>query len=145
MLRLEKNLSFLTRVFIDIFFCKNAVLNICRYLKPFYNYNKKNNIFLKFDLKTARNHRNRLNLSYRKMRLKNITNAHINRFNSGQLSIVDVLTKSTYSREFQPPEITVCLQISNKRRPYLAWSLLSEREEKNVSFLSRPTVYEEQV
>ena len=79
------------------------------------------------------------------MRLKNITNAHINRFNSGQLSIVDVLTKSTYSREFQPPEITVCLQISNKRRPYLAWSLLSEREKINVSFLSRPTVYEEQV
>ena len=125
LLKLEKNLSFLTRVFIDIFFCKNAVLNICRYLKPFYNYNKKNNIFLKFDLKTARNHRNRLNLSCRKTRFKNITNAHINRFNSGQLNIVDVLTKSTYSREFQPPEITVCLQISNKRRPYLAWSLLS--------------------
>ena len=79
------------------------------------------------------------------MRLKNITNAHINRFNSGQLNIVDVLTKSTYSRELQPPEITVYLQISNKRRPYLAWSLLPEREKKNVSFLSRPTVYEEQV
>ena len=134
MLKLEKNLSFLARVFIDIF-CKNAVLNICRYLKPFYTYNKKNNIFLKFDLKTARNHRNRLNLSCRKTRLKNVTIAHINRFNSGQLNKVDVLTKSTYSSEFQPPElITLCLQISNKRRPYLAWSLLSEREKKMFLF-----------
>ena len=33
---------------IDIF-CKNEVLNICRYLKRFYTYKKINNIFLKFD------------------------------------------------------------------------------------------------
>ena len=30
------------------FFCKKAVLNICRYLKRFYTYKKMNNIFLKF-------------------------------------------------------------------------------------------------
>ena len=33
---------------IDIF-CKNAVLNICRYLKRFYTYKKIDNSFLKFD------------------------------------------------------------------------------------------------
>ena len=33
---------------IDIF-CKNAVLNICRYLKHFYTYKKVNSIILKFD------------------------------------------------------------------------------------------------
>ena len=33
---------------IDIF-CKNAVLNICRYLKDFYTYKKMNSIILKFD------------------------------------------------------------------------------------------------
>ena len=33
---------------IDIF-CKNAVLNICRYLKRFYTYKKMNSIILKFD------------------------------------------------------------------------------------------------
>ena len=27
------------------FFCKNAVLNVCRYLKRFYTYKKINNIF----------------------------------------------------------------------------------------------------
>ena len=81
------------------------------YLKLFYTYKKINNIFLHFDhffFKDAKNHRNRLNLPCRKTRFKNITKANINRFNSGQLSIVDVLTKSTYSSEFQPPEITVC-------------------------------------
>ena len=33
---------------IDIF-CKNAVLNTCRYLKRFYTYKKMNSIILKFD------------------------------------------------------------------------------------------------
>ena len=33
---------------IDIF-CKNAVSNICRYLKRFYTYKKMNSIILKFD------------------------------------------------------------------------------------------------
>ena len=64
------------------FFCKNAVLNICRYLTLFYTYKKINNIFLHFDhfFKDAKNHRNQLNLFRRKTQFKNITNAHINRF-----------------------------------------------------------------
>ena len=31
------------------FFVKNVVLNICRYLKPFYTYKKINNNFLKLE------------------------------------------------------------------------------------------------
>ena len=46
MLKLEKNLS-LGFENIDIF-CKNVVLNICRYFKRFYAYKKINNSFLKF-------------------------------------------------------------------------------------------------
>ena len=68
---------------VDIF-CKNAVLNICGYLKPICTYKKINNIFLlKFDhcvLRMPKNHRNRLNISCRKTRFKNITDAHVNRF-----------------------------------------------------------------
>ena len=45
--KLEKNLSWGFEI-IDIF-RKNAVLNICRYLKRFYTYKKINRIFLKFD------------------------------------------------------------------------------------------------
>ena len=45
--KLEKNLSYGFEI-LDIF-CKNAVLNICRYLKRFHTYKKINNIFLKFD------------------------------------------------------------------------------------------------
>ena len=45
--KLEKNLSKGFEI-IDIF-CKNAVLNICRYLKRFYSYKKINSILLKFD------------------------------------------------------------------------------------------------
>ena len=45
--KVEKNLSYGFEI-IDIF-CKNAVLNICRYLKRFYTCKKINNIFLKFD------------------------------------------------------------------------------------------------
>ena len=44
---LEKNLSYGFEI-IDIF-CKNAVLNICGYLKRFFMYKKINSIFLKFD------------------------------------------------------------------------------------------------
>ena len=60
--KLEKNLSYGFEI-IDIF-CKNTVLNICRYLKCFYICKKINNIFLKFDLffKDAKNHGNRLNI-----------------------------------------------------------------------------------
>ena len=67
---------------IDIF-CKNAVLNIYRYLKRFHTYKKMNNIFLKvrpFFITDAKNYGNRLNHSCRKTRFKNVTNAHINSF-----------------------------------------------------------------
>ena len=50
--KLEKNLSKGFEI-IDIF-CKNAFLNICRYLKCFYTYKKINNIFLKFDYSLLR-------------------------------------------------------------------------------------------
>ena len=46
--KLEKSLSKGFEI-IDIFFCKNAVLNMCRYLKRFYTYKKITSIFLKFD------------------------------------------------------------------------------------------------
>ena len=46
MLKLGKNLSWDFEV-INIF-RRDAVLNICRYLKGFYIYKKINNIFLKF-------------------------------------------------------------------------------------------------
>ena len=45
-LRLWKNLSWDFEFFYN--FRKNAVLNICRYLKGFYTHKKINNIFLKF-------------------------------------------------------------------------------------------------
>ena len=45
--KLEKNLSEGFKI-IDIF-CKNAVLNICRYLTGFYTCKKTNSVFLKFD------------------------------------------------------------------------------------------------
>ena len=46
MLKLGKNLSWdFEAIYI---FRKNVVLNICRYIKGFYIYKKKNNIFLKF-------------------------------------------------------------------------------------------------
>ena len=45
-LRLWKNLSWDFEFF--YIFRKNAVLNICRYLKGFYTHKKINNIFLKF-------------------------------------------------------------------------------------------------
>ena len=45
--KLEKNLTYGFEI-IDIF-CKNAILNICRYPKRFYTYKKINNIFLTFD------------------------------------------------------------------------------------------------
>ena len=47
--KLEKNLSFSKGFEIIDIFCKNAVLNICRYLKRFYTYKKINSIFLKID------------------------------------------------------------------------------------------------
>ena len=62
--KLEKNLSLGFEI-IDIF-CKNAVLNICRYLKRFYTYQKIKIHFLKvrsFFIKDAKNHGNRLNHS----------------------------------------------------------------------------------
>ena len=46
LLRLGKNLSWDFEVV--YIFRKNAVLDICRYLKGFYVYKKTNNIFLKF-------------------------------------------------------------------------------------------------
>ena len=46
LLKLGKNLSWDFEVI--YIFRKNAVLNICRYLKGFYTYKKINNIFLKF-------------------------------------------------------------------------------------------------
>ena len=46
LLKLGKNLSWDFEVI--YIFHKNAVLNICRYLKGFYVYKKTNNIFLKF-------------------------------------------------------------------------------------------------
>ena len=46
LLKLGKNLS--CDFEIIYIFRKNAVLNICRYLKGFYTYKKINNIFLKF-------------------------------------------------------------------------------------------------
>ena len=73
---IEKNLSKGFKI-IDVFFCKNVVLNICRYLKRFYTYKKINKNFLKvrpYFIKNAKNHGNRLNHSCRKTRLKNITN-----------------------------------------------------------------------
>ena len=78
-------LSAKVRVFKSLtFFCENAVLNICQYLKLFYTCNKINSIFLKFRqpffIKNVKNYGNRLNLSCRKTRFKSITNAHINRF-----------------------------------------------------------------
>ena len=45
LLKLGKNLSWDFEVI--YIFRKNAVLNICRYLKSFYTYKKMNNIFLK--------------------------------------------------------------------------------------------------
>ena len=45
--KLKKNLSYGLEI-IEIF-CKNVVLNICRYLKPFYTYKKINNNFLKLE------------------------------------------------------------------------------------------------
>ena len=66
MLKLGKNLSWDFEVI--YIFRKNAVLNICQYLKGFYTYKKINNKnFLKVPLlfiKDAKNHRNRLNLSF---------------------------------------------------------------------------------
>ena len=63
------------------FFGKNVVLNICQYLKRFYSYKKINNILKvpAFFIKDTKNHRNRLNHSCWKTKLKNITNMHINR------------------------------------------------------------------
>ena len=81
LLKLKKNLSKGFEI-IDIS-CKNAVFKICRYLKDFNTYKKVNNSFFKvrpFFIKDAKSHRNRLNLSCRKTRFKNITNAHIDRF-----------------------------------------------------------------
>ena len=46
LLRLEKNLSYGFEV-IDSF-CKNSVLNVCRYLERSYSYKKINKILLKF-------------------------------------------------------------------------------------------------
>ena len=46
LLKLTKHLSWDFEVI--CIFSKNAVLNICRYLKGFYIYKKTNNIFLKF-------------------------------------------------------------------------------------------------
>ena len=46
MLKLGKNLSWDFEVI--YIFRKNAVLNVCQYLKTFYTYKKMNNIFLKF-------------------------------------------------------------------------------------------------
>ena len=45
--KLKKNLSYGLEI-IEIF-CKNVVLNICRYLKCFYTYKKINNNFLKLE------------------------------------------------------------------------------------------------
>ena len=65
MLKLGKNLSLdLEVIYISR---KNAVLNIYRYLKGFHTYKKINNHFGKVPLsfmKDAKNHRNRLNLSF---------------------------------------------------------------------------------
>ena len=46
--KLEKNLSLRVLNLLTFFVCKNA-LNICRYLKRFYTYEKITSIFLKFD------------------------------------------------------------------------------------------------
>ena len=51
-LKLGKNLSWDFEAI--SFFCKNAVLNICRYLKRFYSYKKINNIVLKFHYSSVR-------------------------------------------------------------------------------------------
>ena len=47
LLKLGKNLSWDFEVI--FIFRKNDVTNICRYLKRFYTYKKKNKIFLKFN------------------------------------------------------------------------------------------------
>ena len=52
LLKLGKNLSWDFEVI--LFFCKNAVLNICRYLKRFYSYKKITNIVLKFHYSSVR-------------------------------------------------------------------------------------------
>ena len=52
LLKLGKNLSWDFGVI--LFFCKNTVLNICRYLKRFYSYKKINNIVLKFHYSSVR-------------------------------------------------------------------------------------------
>ena len=46
LLKLGENLSWDFKVI--FIFRKNEILNICRYLKRFYTYKKKNNIFFKF-------------------------------------------------------------------------------------------------
>ena len=53
MLKLGKNMSWDFEVI--YIFRKNAVLNICRYLKGFYTYKKINNILLKFYYYLLRN------------------------------------------------------------------------------------------
>ena len=52
LLKLGKNLSWDFEVI--LFFGKNAVLNICRYLKRFYSYKKINNIVFKFHYSSVR-------------------------------------------------------------------------------------------
>ena len=52
LMKLGKNLSWDFEVI--LFFCKNAVLNICWYLKRFYSYKKINNIVLKFHYSSVR-------------------------------------------------------------------------------------------
>ena len=67
-------ISPITYVPIDIF-CKNAVLNICRYLKRFYTYKKMNSINLKFDHSLLRMPKI-IGIGHfcQKARFKNITN-----------------------------------------------------------------------
>ena len=77
MLKLGKNLSWDFEV-IGIF-RKNAVLNICQYLKGFYTYKKICNIFLKFHYCLLRIPKIS-EISFWKTQIKNITNTHINRF-----------------------------------------------------------------
>ena len=52
LMKLGKNLSWDFEVI--LFFCKNAILNTCWYLKRFYSFKKINNIVLKFHFSSVR-------------------------------------------------------------------------------------------
>ena len=97
MLKLGKNLSWDFEVI--YIFRKNAVLNICRYLKGFYTYKKINNIFLKFHYYLLRMPEI-IEIGWifysEKPLIKNITNTHTNRF--GPVSVLNYLVRYCFSR-----------------------------------------------